>query len=264
MINEFPQVMTIAGSDCDGSAGMQADMNTFFAHDVYGISILTSCVAGNSYGIQKAQDLDIDFIEQEFKSIADDFKVRATKTGMLSNDLIINTVVKNLQHYDFGKLVVDPVILTKHGNKLLTDNSFSALKNILIPLADVITPNFSEAEILTDICIKKEDDIRKVGKLLKKLGAKNVIIKGKHEGSEDVVRDYILLENDDEFWLEHQYIKTNRINGTGDTLSASIVANIAKGKDIKTAIILAHNYTYKCIKNEIEVGHKFGPINHWA
>lgn len=119
MEDQYVQAMTIAGSDSDGSAGMQADMHTFFTRNVYGVSVMTACVAGNSYGIGASVTLPTDFIDKEFELIAKDFQIRAAKTGMLADSKLIETVVKNYQKYDFGPLVVDPVIVTKHGNLLL-------------------------------------------------------------------------------------------------------------------------------------------------
>lgn len=118
MLNQYPQAMTIAGSDSDGSAGMQADLHTFFTRKVYGISVMTACVAGNSYGIHASVSLPLDFIRQEFSDIAADFQVKAVKTGMLADSALIKEVVKDYQKFDFGPLVVDPVIMTKHGNQL--------------------------------------------------------------------------------------------------------------------------------------------------
>ena len=126
MDKQFLQVMTIAGSDSDGSAGMQADMHTFFTRGVYDVSIMTACVAGNSYGIGASITLPSDFIEKEFSLIAKDYQVRAAKTGMLADAELIETVVNNYQKYDFGPLVVDPVIVTKHGNLLLEEAALTS------------------------------------------------------------------------------------------------------------------------------------------
>lgn len=128
MVNEFPQVLTIAGSDSDGSAGMQADLHTFFIRKTYGMSVLVAAVAGNSYGIHAAETLPLHFVDKQFEVLADDFKVRASKTGMLSDASLIEAVVKAYKQFDFGPLVVDPVITTKHGAQLLEAAAFEALK----------------------------------------------------------------------------------------------------------------------------------------
>lgn len=264
MTNEFPQVLTIAGSDCDGSAGMQADMNTFFARDVYGMSVLTACVAGNSYGIEDSVTLAPDFIAKQCEVLAKDFKIRAVKTGMLADLTTIKSVIELLKEYDFGKLVVDPVIITKHGNMLLEEEAYDELRTNLLPLADIITPNFYETEKIAEIKLSNETDIMQAAEILQSDGVKNIVIKGKHDGQSNVVKDYVRLENGKSFWLSHPFVDTEHINGTGDTLSACIVAELAKGFNVEDAIRIAVKYTYECIAHPISVGHKFGPINHWA
>lgn len=264
MANEYPQALTIAGSDSDGSAGMQADLHTFFARKVYGASVMTACVAGNSYGIAAQVLLPTDFIAKEFELLAADYQIRGSKTGMLANTELIETVAENYQKYDFGPLVVDPVIMTKHGNMLLEEAAFEALKKLLVPLATVITPNFYEAQKLTNLTIQTEADFVIAAKELQKLGAKNVMIKGRHDDPQQIeVKDYVLLADGKDFWLSEPYHHTDRINGTGDTLSACIAAEIAKGTDIETAIRIAKKFVNAAIEKEIAVGHKFGPINHW-
>ncbi|GKT03120.1 bifunctional hydroxymethylpyrimidine kinase/phosphomethylpyrimidine kinase [Furfurilactobacillus entadae] len=265
MANEFPQVVTIAGSDSDGSAGLQADLNTFFTRDVYGMSIVTACVAGNSYGIQAATAMPADFIDQQFTSLNDDFNLRAAKTGMLSDAALIKNVVANYKRVDFGPLVVDPVIVTKHGAMLLETDAFETLREELVPLAAVITPNFYEAEKLVEMSINSPEDMLTAANKLQALGAKNVMIKGQHnDENQTEVRDLVLLESGEHFWLSAPYVHTDRVNGTGDSLSACITAELAKGQSVKDAITIAKHYVNTAIANEIAVGHKFGPINHWA
>lgn len=264
MVNEYPQVLTIAGSDSDGSAGMQADMNTFLAQKVYGMSVLTACVAGNSYGIWDSVALPQAFIAKQFEVLAEDFNIRATKTGMLTDTATIETVVAAYQKYDLGPLVVDPVIITKHGNLLLEEQAYQTLRTKLLPLATVLTPNFYEAQKLAQMELKDAKAVKKAARKLQALGAKNIMIKGRHEAGQDRVSDYVLLADGQDFWLEHDYYETTHFNGTGDTLSAAIVAQIARGQDIKTAITKAQAYTYRALTQEIAVGHKFGPINHWV
>ncbi|VFA72466.1 phosphomethylpyrimidine kinase [Enterococcus faecium] len=174
MEDQYVQAMTIAGSDSDGSAGMQADMHTFFTRNVYGVSVMTACVAGNSYGIGASVTLPTDFIDKEFELIAKDFQIRAAKTGMLADSKLIETVVKNYQKYDFGPLVVDPVIVTKHGNLLLEESALQSLKEKLVPLAEVLTPNFYEAEKLTGRTLAAEEDFVQAAKELQDMGAKTL------------------------------------------------------------------------------------------
>lgn len=264
-MNEFPQVLTIAGSDSDGSAGLQADLHTFFIRKTYGMSVLVAAVAGNSYGIHASETLPLTFIEKQFDVLSDDFKIRASKTGMLSDATLIKTVVQAYQKYDFGPLVVDPVITTKHGAQLLVDSAFQALKELLLPLAEVATPNFFEAQLLTGVTISSEADQREAAKAIQSLGVKNVVVKGWHnQTDQSEVADYVLLADGSDFWLRHRYFDTTHINGTGDTLSATIAAELAKGETVEQAIRVGHEVTTTAIENEIAVGHQFGPINHWA
>ncbi|CAK8053633.1 bifunctional hydroxymethylpyrimidine kinase/phosphomethylpyrimidine kinase [Eupransor demetentiae] len=264
-MNEFPQAMTIAGSDSDGSAGMQADLHTFFVQGVYGTSVLTACVAGNSYGIHDQVLLPKRFIDQEFKDLAEDFQIRAAKTGMLANSEIIEAVIENYQKYDFGPLVVDPVIITKHGDFLLDQEAFATIKEKLIPLATVLTPNFFEAEKLADMKIESSADQIQAAKILQDMGADTVIVKGKHhDDQQSEVSDLVLYASGKQEWLSGPYYATDRKNGSGDSLSACITAELAKGKDQEAAIHTGYHYVQAAIKNELAVGHKFGPVNQFA
>ncbi|MCZ2119903.1 hydroxymethylpyrimidine/phosphomethylpyrimidine kinase [Levilactobacillus brevis] len=244
MTNEYPQALTIAGSDSDGSAGMQADLHTFFARQVYGTSVITACVAGNSYGIHASVAMPSDFIDQEFTDLATDYHIRAA---------------------DFGPLVVDPVIMTKHGNQLLEESAFTTLRQELLPLATVLTPNFYEVQKIAEMSIHSDQDMMVAAKKMQKMGAKNIVAKGSHnQTNQTTVRDYILLETGEDFWLSEPYHPTDRVNGTGDSLSACITAELAKGTPMKRAIEIAKQFVNTAIGQPIEVGHKFGPINHWA
>ncbi|AVI94526.1 Hydroxymethylpyrimidine/phosphomethylpyrimidine kinase [Oenococcus oeni] len=265
-INSFPQAVTIAGSDSDGSAGAQADLHAFFSRHVYGMSILVAAVAGNSYGISAGHNFPLDFIDAEFKALADDFHIKSAKTGMLADSELILDIVKNYQKVQFGPLVVDPVITTKHGAKLLEDEAIDTLRERLLPLAEVVTPNFSEAQVITGSELKDQNELVEAAEKIQKFGAKNVVIKGTHliGSKQKKVSDYVLLENGDGYFLSEEYIDTSHINGTGDTFSAVIAAEIAKGETVKNSIEIAKKATHQAIVKTIGVGHKFGPINHWA
>ncbi|KRL67176.1 bifunctional hydroxymethylpyrimidine kinase/phosphomethylpyrimidine kinase [Companilactobacillus versmoldensis] len=263
-MNEFTQVLTIAGSDSDGSAGAQADLKTFMARGVYGMSVLTAAVAGNSYGIHDATVMTPKFIDSQIKDIKDDFKVSAFKTGMLSDSATINTVADAIKDHPFGFFVLDPVIITKHGAMLLEEDAYQTLIDKLFPLADIITPNFYEAKKLSGSDLHDREEIVRAAHKLQELGPKNIMIKGEHsDDSISEVEDFVLLEDGQSFWISEPYVKTDHINGTGDTLSSAIVAEVAKGNDLESAIRTAKTFTYNAIKNVIDVGHKYGPINHF-
>ena len=263
MTNQFPQVLTIAGSDCDGSAGMQADMNTFQRCGVYGMSVLTAAVAGNSYGIFASQPMPVDFINKQFSVLADDFAIKACKTGMLTDAITIETVAQNYQKYDLGPLVLDPVIITKHGDMLLQEDAYETLKAQLIHQATVLTPNYFEAIKLTGIQIESTDDALKAAQILQTMGAKNVMVKGRHNDmKQEEVTDLVLLEDGTSFTLSEPFVNTTHINGTGDLLSACIAAELAKGTNTGAAIRQAKKFVTAAITNQIDVGHKFSPANH--
>ena len=263
-LEEHAEALTIAGNDSDGSAGMPADLHTFYALGVYGLGLLTSAVAGNSKGIFAQELMPVGFINRQFQVLNDDYVIKASKTGMLGSKDVIHAVAENLKKFKMPNIVIDPVIITKPGATLLEDEAYQTFLDELVPLATIITPNFYEAQKLSEIELNTDDDIRKAAQILQNMGAKNVLIKGKHTGDEAEVRDYLLLEDSSEIWLSKPYFETNRINGTGDTLSAAITAELAKGNDIKSAVEIAKDFTYYAISHPIKVGSLYGPINHGA
>ena len=261
-MSQFTQALTIAGHDSDGSAGMPADLHAFYARGVYGMGLLTAAVAGNSKGIFSQQIMPSEFINKQFEVLNDDFDIKATKTGMLADKEIIDIVAHNLKKYQMKNIVLDPVIITKHGATLLADDAYQVFLEKLLPLATIITPNFFEAKKLTDSQLTNDEEIQQSAKKLQKMGAKNVLLKGKHPEGSTKVRDYLLLEDGSHLWLSKPYVATDRVNGTGDTLSAVIAAELAKGNDIINAVKIAKDFTYQAISHPIEVGSKWGPINH--
>ncbi len=172
MSNENIEALTIAGHDSDGSAGMPADLHAFYARGVYGMGLLTAAVAGNSQGIFAQQLMPLDFIQKQFDVLNDDFKIKAVKTGMLANKDIIDVVAKNLKHYQMQNIVLDPVIITKHGATLLADDAYQAfLKKISTTCHNYYTKLF-EAQKLTGLELKNESEIKQGAKMLQKMGAK--------------------------------------------------------------------------------------------
>ena len=225
MVNQQVQAVTIAGHDSDGSAGMPADLHAFFVDGVYGHGLLTAAVSGNSYGIEAAQVMPKDYIAQEFKTLSADFKISAAKTGMLANDDVINVVADQYAKVDFGPLVVDPVIITKHGAMLLEQSAYELFRERIIPLATVITPNFYEAQKLTGLELKDTQEMFAAAEKLQKMGAKNVVVKGEHnDATQKEVVDVVLLEDGSKFEMSKPFFDTTHVNGTGDTFSGIISA----------------------------------------
>lgn len=252
--------LTIAGSDSGGGAGIQADLKTFSALGVYGMSVLTSITAQNTIGVQGVHDLPPDFVGLQIDSVMQDIGADAVKTGMLSNAQIIKIVSKKIREYQVRNLVIDPVMIAKGGDRLLREDAVKELKEDLIPLAMVITPNFSEAEVLSGLRIQNIEDMKEAAREIYKLGAKNVLVKGGHLLSKEAID---LLYNGKTFSeFKAERIDTKNTHGTGCTLSSAIAAELAKGKKIEEAVDIAKKYITLAIKHSLDLGHGHGPLNH--
>ncbi|KRK47118.1 bifunctional hydroxymethylpyrimidine kinase/phosphomethylpyrimidine kinase [Secundilactobacillus kimchicus] len=263
MINTFPQTLTIAGTDSGGGAGVMADLKTMQERHVFSTAVIVAVTAQNTLGVQDFMAMPKQLIDEQFASLADDFAIKACKTGMLADAEHVHIVVENLRKYDFGPVTVDPVMIAKGGAALLADDAIETVKTELLPLATIVTPNLPEAERLTGMTIKTAADMRASAVKLRDLGALNVVIKGGHNGS-DEVSDFVLLADGAEFWLSAPRVDTIRTHGTGDTLSSCITAELAKGASVEAAIRTAKDYVEAAIRNTIQVGHGHGPLNHWA
>lgn len=204
-----------------------------------------------------------ELIDQQFASLAADLKIRACKTGMLADAAHVHAVAENLRRYDFGPLTVDPVMIAKGGAPLLSEDAIAVVRDELLPLADLVTPNLPEAARLTGITIEDETAMQEAARALQALGAKNVLVKGGHRQAA-LASDYALLADGTSFWLTAPRVATKRTHGTGDTISACITAELAKGKPMATAIRTGKAYVAATIRNGIAVGHGHGPLNHWA
>lgn len=263
MGKKVAQVVTIAGVDSGGGAGIQADLKTFQMRGVYGMNIVVALTAQNTLGVQSAMPIPVDFIDAQFESLAADFDIVSCKTGMLFDKAHVLCVVENLKRFDFGQLVVDPVMVAKGGHQLLSDDAIDVIKTALLPLATIVTPNIPEAEILVGYPIVTREDMVAAAKTLQALGVKNVIVKGGHlEGNK--ASDCVLLETGELFFISAPRIDTKNTHGTGDTFSACIVSELAKGLSIKEAIISSREYVQGTISDGILIGHGHGPLNHWA
>lgn len=263
MINSTPQVVTIAGSDSGGGAGIQADLKTFQAREAFGMSIIVALTAQNTYGVQDSMAIPSSFIEEQFDSLAADFSIGAAKTGMLADVERVETVVKKLKQVDFGPLIVDPVMVAKGGHHLLQDNAVKTINEKLLPLATVVTPNLPEAEGFIGQRIVTDQEMVEAAKKLQAFGTKNVVVKGGHSRSKEAA-DFVLLATGESFWMSAPRVETASTHGTGDTFSACIAAELAKGNELKEAIITGKRFIHAAISQPIFVGHGHGPTNHWA
>lgn len=264
MVNDYPQTLTIAGTDSGGGAGIPADVKTMQMRGTFATMVVVAVTAQNTLGVQDTLLLPKKIIDEQFASIAADLKISACKTGMLGDADHVKIVVANLKKYDFGPLIVDPVMVAKGGAKLLSDDAISTVRDELIPLASLVTPNIPEAEELTGITIKDQTDIKRAAQQLQAMGAKNVLLKGGHADDPTKADDYILLEDGNDFWLTAPRVNTKNTHGTGDTISACITSELAKGYSMEQAIMRGKEYVEATINQGIHVGHGHGPLNHWV
>jgi len=254
-------VLTIAGSDPSGGAGIQADLKALSANGVFGMSVITSITAQNTRGVSSVFHLPSTIIDAQLDAIFSDIPVRTIKTGMLATPDIIKTVSKKLATQNIEHLVVDPVMVAKGGHALLEDNAVSFLKSELCPQASLITPNIYEAEILSGTTIKTLADARAAAKIIHQLGCRHVLIKGGHlleQPGTDLLYDGRFFR-----MYKGEYIQTQNTHGTGCTLASAIAAQLAKGKSIADAIDAAKTYTTEAIRHSFSLGKGNGPTDHF-
>ncbi|MEM4694628.1 MAG: bifunctional hydroxymethylpyrimidine kinase/phosphomethylpyrimidine kinase [Ignisphaera sp.] len=256
------KALTIAGSDSGGGAGIQADLKTFAALGVHGMSVITSVTAQNTYEVRAVHDIPLDIIKAQFEAVVEDIGVDAAKTGMLSRYEVVELVSSLIKSYSIP-VVVDPVMVAKSGAPLLKENAVEALIKYLIPIATVVTPNRFEAEKLTSIAIKSIDDAKRAArKIVEDLGARAAIVKGGHiEGEESIDILYV-----DGVYREFRAkrIETRNTHGTGCSFSAAIAAELAKGKNIVEAVKTAKEFITIAIEHGLPIGKGHGPVNPMA
>ena len=254
----LPVALTIAGSDSGGGAGIQADLKTFAALGVHGTSAITAITAQNTQGVTDILELPTGLIREQIRVVVDDIGVQAAKTGMLSSAEIIDAVAVAISRHGITNLVVDPVMVAKGGAKLLRDDAVEALRERLIPLAAVITPNIPEAEVLLDRSIATLEERRHAARDLVALGARIAIVKGGHADGDatDVFYDGAELVH-----LEGERIATTNTHGSGCVFSAAITAGLARGLAPIEAVREAKTFISEAIANSIELGRGHGPVN---
>ncbi len=257
----LPCVLTIAGSDSGGGAGIQADLKAISIAGCYGASAITALTAQNTTGVTGIEAVTPDFVALQIETVCSDIKIQAAKTGMLFSAPIIRAVAASLHDKDFP-LVIDPVCVATSGAKLLKDDAVQAMKD-LFPLADLLTPNVPEAELFTDMEISTREDIFKAIDLLLEMGPKAVLIKGGHFDSV-ASTDWLGIKGRQPIPLMQQRVETKNSHGTGCTLSATIAANLAKGHDMVTAVRKAQEYLNLALRAGFDLGEGSGPPNHLA
>lgn len=254
------KVLTIAGSDSCGGAGIQADLKAMSAMGVYGMSVITAVTVQNTMGVFGVQEISTDIVEGQIKAIFEDIEVDSVKVGMLSSSELIRTIGAALKKYNAKNIVIDPVMVSKSEYKLLKDEAIEELKKF-VSLGEIVTPNIPEGEILADMEIKNEDDMVEASKKIQKLGAKNVLMKGGHRS--DNCTDVLLLENGKVVKFPGVRIDTKNTHGTGCTLSSTIASLIGKGYSVEEAVKLGKEYITEAIRNSFAIGHGVGPVGHF-
>lgn len=270
-----PNILTIAGSDSGGGAGIQADLKTIMANGGYGMSVITALTAQNGLGVNGIHAPDADFVALQLRTVLDGFAVAAIKTGMLFSADIIMTVgamlreqvlahVPNVPLVPLVPLVVDPVSVSQTGSPLLRKDAVAALIEHIVPLADLLTPNRPEAELLAQMQIETEDDIAAAAQRLLALGAKAVLIKGGHFSHSILVTDWLCLPNEPPLALRQAHVDTPHTHGTGCTLSAAIATFLGLGLPLRVAVSRAQEYLNMTLRKAYAPGKGCGPVNHAA
>ena len=253
--------LTIAGSDSSGGAGIQADLKTFAAHGVYGLSVITAITAQNTIGVTALEALSADLVTDQMEAVVSDIGAHAAKTGMLANAAIIEAVAAAVEDLEIPWLVVDPVMIAKSGERLLDNEAVGAMKAELLRRAFLVTPNIPEAETLAGITIATEDARREAARRIIALGSATVIIKGGHFPSPDIVD----LLYDGRRFVE---FRTKRVpgrstHGTGCTFAAAVTAQLALGRPLEEGVPQAQQYVAGAIRAAPDLGQGHGPMNHF-
>lgn len=251
--------LTIAGSDSSGGAGIQADIKTMIMNGVFAMSTITALTAQNTIGVQGIFDVTPDFLEMQIDSVFSDIRPDAVKIGMVSSVELINVIAKKLIAYKAENIVVDPVMVATSGSKLICDDAIVALKEKLLPLAAIVTPNIPESEVLAGIKIENMDDMIKAAKYISNTYNCAVLCKGGHNLND---ANDLLYHNGEYQWFMGKRINNPNTHGTGCTLSSAIASNLAKGQDLSTAVENAKAYVSRALASMLDLGAGSGPMNH--
>jgi hydroxymethylpyrimidine/phosphomethylpyrimidine kinase len=256
-----PRVLTVAGSDSGGGAGIQADLKTMLALGVHGMSVVTAVTAQNSLGVQGAWELPVEAVRAQYRSVVDDIGVQAVKTGMLASAELVEAVAELIGSTD-APAVVDPVGVSKHGDPLLAASALESVRAKLLPVATVATPNLDEVAQLSGVRVEAEDQLREAAVAVLSYGPKWVLIKGGHLAGDAV--DF-LTDGSEEHWLRAPRYDNRHTHGTGCTLASAIASQLAKGQSVPEAVAAAKEYVTGAIAAGFALGGGIGPVDHaWA
>lgn len=252
-------VLTIAGSDSSGGAGIQADIKTIMANGAYAMSAITALTAQNTMGVSAVMEVSPAFLKQQMDAVFEDIVPDAVKIGMVSSGELVCTVADRLKHFGAQNIVVDPVMIATSGSRLITEEAVFHLKKELLPLAALVTPNMAEAEILADMKVKTKEDMIAAGEKISDSYGCAVLVKGGH--SRDDAND-VLCAGKQAVWFSGQRVENENTHGTGCTLSSAIAVGLAKGYNLETSIRVAKNYLTGAIKAGLNLGNGSGPLDH--
>ncbi|SDJ92688.1 hydroxymethylpyrimidine/phosphomethylpyrimidine kinase [Catalinimonas alkaloidigena] len=265
MKSTYPRVLTIAGSDSGGGAGIQADLKTFSALACYGMSCLTALTAQNTVGVTGIHAVPTEMVVQQLEAVFDDIGTDAVKIGMLFSAEIIEAVADTLKRYTVRNVVLDPVMVAKSGDHLLREEAILALKHHLLPLVDLVTPNLPEAEVLTGLPVKTLAEMEQAGPALLTQGSRAALVKGGHLES-DTVTDLLFVSGEAmPLRMQSARIDTPNTHGTGCTLSSAIAAFLARGVSLEAAVPQARSYLTQALQagSQYALGHGHGPVHHF-
>lgn len=251
--------LTIAGSDCSGGAGIQADLKTMTMNGVFAMSAITALTAQNTCGVTGIVEISPDFVREQLKAIFTDIRPDAVKIGMVSNANLMITIAEELEHYQAANIVLDPVMVATSGSILMAKEAVSTLKSTLMQIATVVTPNIPEAEILSGLTIKSEKDMEKAAKFIGDSYDCAVLVKGGHNVND---ANDLLYTNGQSVWFYGRRIDNPNTHGTGCTLSSAIASNLAKGFELTEAISRAKDYISGALNAMLDLGKGSGPMNH--
>ncbi len=251
--------LTIAGSDSSGGAGIQADIKTMTCNGVYAMSAITALTAQNTLGVTGIMDVTPEFLADQLDNIFTDIYPDAVKIGMVSSRGLIEMIAKKLNEYDAKNIVVDPVMVSTSGSKLISDDAIATLKEKLLPLASVLTPNIPETEVLSGMKVSNEEEMIAAAKYISETYHCAVLCKGGHKVND---ANDLLYENGSFKWFEGKRINNPNTHGTGCTLSSAIASNLAKGFNLETSVKRAKDYISGALNAMLDLGHGSGPMNH--
>lgn len=257
------RVLTIAGSDSGGGAGIQADLKTFQELGTFGMSAITALTVQNTLGVHDVYPQSVEAVAKQVDAVLSDIGVDAVKTGMLFSSDIISIVAQKLREYDVQRIVVDPVMVAKGGQTLLQEEAIEAIRQELLPLATVVTPNIPEAEVIIgEKGISNLSDMKDAAQKIHRLGAKNVVLKGGHLGTEEATD--LLFDGETFTLFPQKRIQTKHTHGTGCTFAAAIAAELSKGKEVEEATKVAKAFITCAIEEALAIGQGIGPTHHAA